>query len=334
MNREIKFSVIMPICHGGKFLENALISLAKLEFPRERFEVLCAGPDNDQELRHIFETASANKKIDLHFIPVVQSNRSAQLNGAISQARGNILVFTDDDCIFPSDWLDKLANVFERESNIGVVGGLDCTGTEEPPLNRALDYVLNSFLGTGGLRRQGSSVGKYYPKLWNMAILREVALNLAINGKEEPPQVFNESLDVHEDVELIHRIEKTGKRIISAAEITVIHSRDTTLQSFTSRSFNMARTSRSIGVHRLPHLLLASFALGMIALTLGSAFSPSIRAVFSTVSAIYVAVLLVSGLEGYIRTRQFLVFFYVPILLLVQHFSRGLGYLFPWRELH
>ena len=334
MNREIKFSVMMPICHGGKFLENALISLAKLEFPRERFEVLCAGPNNDQELRHIFETASANKEIDLHFIPVVQSNRSAQLNGAISQARGQILVFTDDDCIFPSDWLAKLVNVFGGESNIGVVGGLDRTGTEEPPLNRALDYVLNSFLGTGGLRRQGSSVGKYYPKLWNMAIPREVALIVALNDNEEASQVFNESIDVHEDVELIHRIEKIGKRIIFAPEVEVIHSRDTTLQSFTVRSFNMARTSRSIGVHRLPHLLLASFVLGMIVLALGSVFSPSIRAILSTVSAIYVAVLLVSGLGGYMRTRQFPVFFYVPILLLVKHFSRGLGYLFPWRELH
>jgi GT2 family glycosyltransferase len=256
------------------------------------------------------------------------------LNKAIPHARGEILVFGDDDCNFLPDWLNKLAEVFDRETNIGVVGGSDQTGANEPPFNKALDYVLNSFWGTGGLRRQGSAIGKYYPKLWNMAIPRAVALGVALNDNDRLSQVFDESLNVHEDVELINRIEKTGKRIIYAPEVEVIHSRDTTLRSFTVRSFNMARTSRSVGVHRLPHLSLASFALGMIALSLASAVSPPMRNVFFVFSVLYGAVLLMSGLGGYMRTRQLPVFFYVPVLLLVLHFSRGLGYLFPWREVH
>ena len=63
-----------------------------------------------------------------------------------------------------------------------VITGLDRTGTNEPTFNIALDYVLNSFAGTGGLRsKKGPRVGKYYPKLWNMAILREVALGVSYN---------------------------------------------------------------------------------------------------------------------------------------------------------
>jgi GT2 family glycosyltransferase len=332
MNREIKFSVILPICHGGNFLQNALKSLGKLEFPRERFEVLFAGPDNDEQLRHMVESESTN--IDLKYIGVVQPNRSAQLNAAISRARGNILVFADDDCTFLPDWLHRLGDVFERENNIGVVGGLDRAGKNEPPFNIALDYVLNSFAGTGGLRRsQGPRVGKYYPKLWNMAIPRDVALGVAIASPEDSSQVFNETLDVHEDVELIDRIEKTGKRIIYVPDLIVVHSRDTTLQSFTGRSFNMARTSRSIGVHRLPHISLAAFALGMIALITASIVIEPLRVVLAGVSALYITLLLVSALEGFLRTRKVSVVIYVPLLLIAQHFSRGLGYLFPWRGL-
>lgn len=332
MKREIKFSVILPICHGGNFLKNALTSLGKLEFPRERFEVLFAGPANDEQLRHMVESESTN--MDLKYIGVVKSNRSAQLNAAISQARGRILVFADDDCTFPPAWLHKAGNVIERETNIGVVGGPDCAGTDEAPFNIALDYVLNSFLGTGGLRRvQGPSVGKYYPKLWNMAIPREVALGVAIKSKEGLSQVFNENLDVHEDVELIDRIEKTGKRIIYAPDVIVMHSRDTTLPSFTRRSFNMARTSRSVGVHRLPHISLAAFAVGMISLITASMVSEPLRVVLAGVSALYITLLLVSALEGFLRTRKVAVVMYVPLLLIALHFSRGLGYLFPWRGL-
>lgn len=332
MNKEIKFSVIFPICHGGVFLMNALKSLGQLDFPRERFEVLFTGPDNDEELRRIVNSDPANMNINLNYIGVDQSNRSAQLNAAISQSRGQILAFADDDCILPPDWLHRFGDVFERETNIGVVGGLDQVGTDEPPFNVALNYVLNSFLGTGGLRRQGPSVGKYYPKLWNMAIPRDVALSVALKSDEGLPHVFDETLDVHEDVELVDRIEKTGKRIIFSPEVLVMHSRDTTLPLFTKRSFNMARTSRSVGVHRLPHLLLATFASGMIALIIASAFLQTIRIVLSLVSTLYFAVLLISALGGFMRVRQFFMFIHVPLLLIALHFSRGLGYLFPCRE--
>jgi len=334
MDRQIKFSVIVPICHGGNFLKDALKSLGKLAFPLESFEILFAGPDNDEDLRHAVETESARTSVTMKYIGAVLSNRSARLNAAISQARGHILVFADDDCVFFPDWLDRLSDVFGRETNIGVVGGLDRAGTNEPPFNTALDYVLNSFLGTGGLRRsQGPMVGKYYPKLWNMAMLYEVALGVAIRRPEGPPQVFSEALDVHEDVELIDRIEKTGKRIIYAPEVIVIHSRDTTLPAFTRRSFNMARTSRSVGVHRLPHMSLAAFAVGMIALITASIVSEPLRIVLAGVSSLYITLLLVSALEGFLKTRRVAVVMYVPLLLTALHFSRGLGYLFPWREL-
>ena len=167
-----------------------------------------------------------------------------------------------------------------------------------------------------------------------MAITREVSLSVRLNEHDGILQVFNESLDVHEDVELVHRIEEKGKRIIFAPEIIVTHSRDTTLQTFTKRSFNMARTSRRIGVHRLPHMFLAFFALGMIMLAISALINQQTRHVFLIVSAIYAAALIVSGFGGYVRTRQLSMFIHVPILLLAQHFSRGLGYLFPWRDLH
>ena len=334
MSNEIKVSIILPVCHGGIFLKNALSSLGRLNFPRDKFEVLFAGPEDDESLRHSVESESGKTGISFTYAGVVQSNRSARLNAAISRSRGHILVFADDDCIFLPDWLERLSDVFEREINIGVVGGLDLAGTNEPPFNLALDYVLNSFAGTGGLRRgTGASVGKYYPKLWNMAILREVALSVAMGRKEGQSEIFNEALDVHEDVELIDRIEKTGRRIMYAPEVIVLHSRDTTLPSFTFRSFNMARTSRTVGVHRLPHLSLAAFALVMIALAIASIVSEPPRVVLAGTGAIYCMILLLSAIGGFMKTRLYSVAVYIPLLLMALHFSRGLGYLFPWRGL-
>jgi GT2 family glycosyltransferase len=333
MKKAIDFTIILPVCHGGHFLRMALSSIRRLDYLSDRMEVLVAGAEQDAVSRGIVRDEAVSSGYDIFHISCARSSRAAMLNVACAVARGRVLVFADDDCVFLPDWLQKLDDVFERENNIGVVGGLDRAGPNEPPLNIALDYVLNSFAGTGGLRsKKGPRVGKYYPKLWNMAILREVALGVAIRGREGPSQVFNEALDVHEDVELIDRIEKTGKQIIFAPEVIVMHSRDTTILSFTRRSFNMARTSRSVGVHRLPHISLAAFILGMIVLTVASVVSEPLRIVLVGTGAIYIMTLLLSAIVGFIRTRQFSIFIYVPLLLMALHFSRGLGFLFPWHS--
>ena len=86
-------------------------------------------------------------------------------------------------------------------------------------------------------------------------------------------------------------------------------------------------------MHRLPHISLTAFVLCMIALTIASIVSEPLRIVLAVVSAIYIVMLMVSALGGFMKSRQLAVGMYVPLLLIALHFSRGLGYLFPWRGL-
>jgi GT2 family glycosyltransferase len=332
MSRDVEFSIILPVCHGGRFLQAALKSIAGLDFPREKFEVLLAGSEADHELTQFVESAPAGRNIDLK-LSTATASKAAQLNAAISMARGRIFVFADDDCVFFPDWLEKIGRVFKEMPEIGAVGGVDRTAQDEPPFNIAIDYVLNSFVGTGGLRRgRGLKVGKYYPKLWNMAIRRDVAHSISTGlGPHGRRQVFNEKLEVHEDVELIDRIERTGKRIVFAPEITVMHSRDTTLRSFTVRSFKMAQISRRVGVHALPHSFLSVFAVGFIALAAASTGMEPLRPALALGCVLYGAILLVSGIGGLFRSGLPSMLVYVPIVLAALHFSRGLGYLWSSR---
>lgn len=331
MSPEIEFSVIIPICHGGPFLKAALESIALLNYPREQFEILFTGLQSDKELRQFVESDLVNRAIDISYIGVASSNKSVQLNAAISRARGRTLVFADDDCVFFPDWLQKIRSVLDKESDTGAIGGRDRTGEDGSSFSIALGCVLNSFMGTGGIRgRSGLSLGKYYPRLWNMAVPREVALSVLIRDPEGRIQVFDERLDVHEDVELMHRIEKAGKRIIHAPDVIVMHSRDTTLRSFARRSFNMARTCRSIGVHRFPHLCMAAFAVCFILLLAGSMLTDWPRMPLALISLVYGAILIVSAVACFMRSKLPCVFVFLPLLLTVLYFSRGLGYLFPW----
>ncbi|RJQ45940.1 MAG: glycosyltransferase [Nitrospiraceae bacterium] len=333
MSGDVRFSIILPVCHGGTFLKSALRSLDKMDYPPELFEVRIAVQADDSVSQAIITEESSRMKAAVTYIETDTKNRSAMLNLSINEARGRVLVFADDDCIFLSDWLNNIDSVLAQEHNVGVVGGQDIQAENESSFNLALDHIFNSFIGTGGLRRGiGQRVGKYYPKLWNMAIPREIADHVASKTSNGLSHVFDESLTVHEDVELVSRIEQLGKLIVYAPEVRVLHSRDTTLPSFVMRNFNMARTSRSIGVHMLPHSVLSIFMLGMPGIFLSSTYFHPLRNVFVVVMMCYGLILLYGALGGLYRTKRFSVVAYVPVLLMSIHFARGLGFLFPWRK--
>lgn len=333
MTMRPEFSIILPVCHGGSFLRSALRALWRLDFPPALFEVLVAGADEDNESREIVEDEAATAKYNVRYIECIDSNRSRKLNAACAVARGRVLAFADDDCIFLPDWLQKLSEVLEREPEVGVVGGKDELESNGSAFDIALDSVLNSFSGTGGLRSAaGPRVGKYYPKLWNMAVPHDVALKVALKTEKGVPHVFNESLTVHEDVDLAERIEHSGKRIVFVPEVRIRHYRDTTLLSFVRNNFNIARTSRALGVHRLPHVALATFVFGTPALAVASFFLYPLRIVLLIFMGMYIATLLASAIRGFRRTRNLQVLAIIPWLLVSLHLARGLGYLFPWRS--
>ena len=49
--------------------------------------------------------------------------KSRALNAGIREARGEIIAFTDDDCIPSPDWVENIAKEFESDSELSVLGG-------------------------------------------------------------------------------------------------------------------------------------------------------------------------------------------------------------------
>ena len=61
-------------------------------------------------------------------VPVVAAFESKRglasaRNKGVSQARGNIIAFTDDDCYVAADYVDAMISAFATNSHIGFIGG-------------------------------------------------------------------------------------------------------------------------------------------------------------------------------------------------------------------
>jgi GT2 family glycosyltransferase len=300
--------------------------LQGLESAAESFEVLVAGDCNDDQARGLV-AASAGKGFDIAFLETTGANRSGKLNAACRAARGRILVFSDDDCVFKPSWLERLRECFQSSPEIGMVGGRDVLEAGGSAFDLALDCSLNSFAGSGGLRnRLRMRVGKYYPRLWNMAVLRTALCE--VSGQARPPRFpFDERFAVHAEVDLAERIAASGKRIVYCPQIIVGHRRDTSFTAFFRRNFAMAQVSRRLGTHRLAHWALATF-WGGLPVVIGASWPiAALRPVLAGLLTLYAVFLLVPAVQGGVRAKSVKVAAMTLALLIALHTARGIGYL-------
>jgi glycosyltransferase involved in cell wall biosynthesis len=171
-----KFSVILPVCHGGRFLTQALSSLACASSPQGGFEVLVAGTKQTINRLPVFHSDQA----ELRTVKS-EENRSAALNAACEAARGSVWVFADDDCVFPGDWLLNVEQSLIAHPDAAVLGGVDILASGASTFDWALDEVPHSFWGRGGACQDRCiRVGRYYPRLWNMNVLAKTAMQVAL----------------------------------------------------------------------------------------------------------------------------------------------------------
>ncbi len=106
------FSIVVPTYARPTQLAICLESLAGLDYPRERFEVIVVDDGGETAL----EGVMASFRGQLHVTLIVQGNAgpAAARNTGASQARGDVLAFIDDDCSLSPDWLNALASRFAR----------------------------------------------------------------------------------------------------------------------------------------------------------------------------------------------------------------------------
>ncbi len=114
--KHLKFSVILANYNGQKFLVDCLESVFKTRYPNYELIIVEDG-STDRSLEII---ASFQKKYPL----VLLENKTnlglvASRNKAIIRAKGDILVFLDNDTQVDKNWLEGLALTFSQDNHIG-----------------------------------------------------------------------------------------------------------------------------------------------------------------------------------------------------------------------
>ena len=219
-------SVIIPTYKRPDELGKCLKALAGQERKADEIIVVARQRDNET-LAYLRE--EARRSPVLKQVIVTRPGQVAALNAGLDEAKGDIISFTDDDCLPYPDWLKRIEAHFKADGRLGGVGGRDRVFIDGKEVAGSRCQVSgsrrraglitwygriigNSHLGTGEAREADHLKGA------NMSFRKE-----ALEGIRFDERLRGEGAQYRNDLALCLAVKKKGRKIIYDPRILVDH---------------------------------------------------------------------------------------------------------------
>lgn len=249
------FSLIIPVYNRPDEILDLLTCLENQTY--KNFEVIIVESGSEIKSDTIVEQFKSRLQVSYYF----KSNEGQGFsrNFGMAHARGDYFVILDSDILLDGNYLENLQSAL-TDNFIDAFGGPDKAHHSFSDTQKAIDFVLTSFITTGGIRGSKKQVDKFYPRSFNMGFSREVYEKT--RGFKYP--FFGE------DIELSARIMSEGFKVGLIPDAYVYHKRKTSLQHFYKQMHWTGRSRINIYVmfpdtlklvHTIPALMLIYWIL-------------------------------------------------------------------------
>ena len=135
----LEYSIIIPTHNRADRLRRCLDSIATLDFPQDRFEVIVVDDGGSDALEELLALYRAKLQISLfkqnHLGPAAARNLGA------ANASGTYLAFVDDDCRANPDWLSQLSAAFSQSPD-AAIGGMTVNALEQNIYSTASQMLI------------------------------------------------------------------------------------------------------------------------------------------------------------------------------------------------
>ena len=123
---EIYFSVIVCIYNGERTLKQALNSLVKQNYPKEKYEIILINDGSEDESEKIclgFIKENIKKYPIIRYVRQENKGLSQARNLGIALSKGEIVAYIDQDAVADINWIKDLACEFDVDQDLMVIGG-------------------------------------------------------------------------------------------------------------------------------------------------------------------------------------------------------------------
>lgn len=226
---KLSYSFIIPVYNRPQETLELLESFTKVQFQAPYEIVIVEDGSTDSSEGIVQQFAD---QLSITYLYKENTGPGDSRNYGMRHAGGNYFIILDSDVLMPPNYLESV-DAFLTENFVHCFGGADAAHESFSPLQKAINYVMTSFLTTGGIRGNSTAVNTFEPRSFNMGISKEAFEATGGFAKIHPG----------EDPDLSQRIKKAGYQTAFLPNAAVFHKRRISWEKFhlQVRKFGMVR---------------------------------------------------------------------------------------------
>jgi len=292
--------------------------------------VIALAPNREAEIVKSLKKINYGKN---NFEIIIERGRnpSKNRNKGTKKAKGEIVVFLDDDAIIDKNILKNAEKFFNKYPQIDIVGGPQLTPKDEKGFAKISGYALSCKFGAWKISNRYSGE----KLILNADETMLTSANMFCKKKVFEKIRFNPLLYPGEDPDFIARAIKEGFKIAYCPEIIVYHRRRSNLLKLMKQIYYYGKTrpkKESLKeTLKMPFFIVPSiFLVYLVFLLLFLIFktnSSSLKLIILTPLLIYFILNLSFSLANSITNKDFFAIFLLPFIYFAIHLSYGLGFL-------
>jgi GT2 family glycosyltransferase len=133
-------SIVVPVRNGERTLRDCLVSILRTDYRDDRREIVVVDNGSSDA------TAQIVRRFPVRYVLEQRRGLSEARNRGIAESGGEILVFTDADCVVTTSWLRELVRGFEESPGAAVVAGDVLAFPAGTPVERYLALRKPSYM--------------------------------------------------------------------------------------------------------------------------------------------------------------------------------------------
>ncbi len=212
----MKISVLICTRNRAESLDAALQRFFAQRFTGGyEFELIIIDNASTDETKQVIERCVAERPGMARYLFEKRRGLTFARNTGLRAARGEVVVFTDDDVLVTGNWLDEIHREFAADPSLCILGGRVLLASEKLKRVSLMPYEER--------RRLGLPDGVNYVMGANLAFRREVFERVGLFDVRLGAGRFFAGGD---DMELVYRGLKAGCWLLYAPNVLVYHNHD------------------------------------------------------------------------------------------------------------
>lgn len=290
----MKFSLVIPLAPERN--AEILNSIKELDYPKSKF----------------------------HVIVIKGKNPSDNRNKGAEKAKGEIIIFLDDDAVLDKGYLKNAEEFFERHKEINVVGGPQLTPKDEKGFAKISGYALSSKFGAWKLSNRYSGEKEKLDA-------DETALTSAnlLCKKEVIKKVqFDPRLFPGEDPKFIEDAKKQGFKVAYSPNIILYHRRRASIKDLIKQIFNYGKVRPAkesfIETIKKPFFLAPSLFVLYLLILISFSFINFSKILFLPL-LFYISLAIFFSIFDSAKNKDYKAILFLPFIYPIIHISYGIG---------